>query len=362
MAQGYFPHGVMNKIISRMPLHQVIQCYADACKMFQVQQAKKVQKWTCTVCGAKQSLKNVFFESTTGSDCRKAVQELNMRRVAREHKIQQQKLESRQGAWELSSDEQEGYGSGTCDTYEHRDCLRQEPHRPQKKWSLYMDPEEVANDAADFVDRKVKEKTSRGRKRKSVNDGYDTLDLESVLRMHHGKNDTSSENLTPKSTFSIAPWKSRSFSKVGKSSEQLHRNPIDGMKKCNAAPGTSIPVLQADRSIHPERQLSTNTPPISTSTLRQPITLQPLQPSRFSQSAAARPSKPNTAPIKSAWSAFMDEKEGCDDFADSEDLESVIQVQQLVEPVPAVEVPCSGQTTLSAGTRLFNFSKRTRQR
>ncbi|KNC98596.1 uncharacterized protein SPPG_06280 [Spizellomyces punctatus DAOM BR117] len=345
-----------------MPLYQVIQCYADACKMFQVQQAKKVQKWTCAVCGAKQGLKHVFFESTAGSDCRKAVQELNMRRVAREQKIQQQEVE---GAWERHSDQQEGYG---CGTYERRGCLKQKPQSPQKKWSLYLDSDEVANDAEDFVDRKVKEKTSHGRKRKSVNDAYDTLAMESVPRMHHAKSDATSEDLTPKSTFSIAPWKSRAFSKLGRSSEQLHRNPIDGMKECNAAPRTSIPVLQADRSLRPESQPSTNTPPISTSTLRQPITHIPLQPNRFSQSSAAKPSKPYTPPIKSAWSAFVDEnEEDDDDFADSDDLESVTQVQQLVEPVPAsvtrsVEVPCSGQTTFSAGTRLFTLSKRARQR
>ncbi|KAI9105846.1 hypothetical protein DFS34DRAFT_574537, partial [Phlyctochytrium arcticum] len=60
-----------------MPNFQIIQCYAEDCRVFQVQQAKKVQKWKCVVCGEKQSLLRVYFESQVAGDCRARVQELN---------------------------------------------------------------------------------------------------------------------------------------------------------------------------------------------------------------------------------------------------------------------------------------------
>ncbi|KAJ1894501.1 pheromone-regulated protein prm10 [Kickxella alabastrina] len=45
----------------------------------------KSGKWACVVCGLKQSLKQVFFESTAPKDCRTAVMEFNMNRgVAQE--------------------------------------------------------------------------------------------------------------------------------------------------------------------------------------------------------------------------------------------------------------------------------------
>ncbi|KAJ3281800.1 Sperm associated antigen 1 [Borealophlyctis nickersoniae] len=64
-----------------MPTFQILQCYEDSCKTFQVQQVKKVNKWTCKVCGAKQSLQKVFFESGAAADCRPVVQQLNYRRA-----------------------------------------------------------------------------------------------------------------------------------------------------------------------------------------------------------------------------------------------------------------------------------------
>ncbi|XP_041361638.1 MRN complex-interacting protein-like [Gigantopelta aegis] len=53
---------------------QVLQCYS--CQMFQVQQAKKSNKWTCKMCGEKQSIKKVFGEGS-GAECRQHVQEMN---------------------------------------------------------------------------------------------------------------------------------------------------------------------------------------------------------------------------------------------------------------------------------------------
>ncbi|KAJ1769443.1 hypothetical protein LPJ74_004049 [Coemansia sp. RSA 1843] len=71
-----------------MPNYQVVRCANDQCAKFQSQQQKKANKWSCVVCGLKQSLKRVYFESTTPKECRQTVMELNMQRgkaqVARE--------------------------------------------------------------------------------------------------------------------------------------------------------------------------------------------------------------------------------------------------------------------------------------
>ncbi|KAI8840482.1 hypothetical protein BJ741DRAFT_597452 [Chytriomyces cf. hyalinus JEL632] len=63
-----------------MPIYQVLRCFSSTCGTFQVQQQKKISKWKCVMCGEKQSVIRVYFESGAASDCRKAVQDLNMRR------------------------------------------------------------------------------------------------------------------------------------------------------------------------------------------------------------------------------------------------------------------------------------------
>ncbi|ESO85983.1 hypothetical protein LOTGIDRAFT_69762, partial [Lottia gigantea] len=52
----------------------VLQCHQ--CKTFQVQQVKKVLKWSCKLCGEKQSVLRVYGRGS-GADCRKHVQNLN---------------------------------------------------------------------------------------------------------------------------------------------------------------------------------------------------------------------------------------------------------------------------------------------
>ncbi|XP_032831785.2 MRN complex-interacting protein isoform X2 [Petromyzon marinus] len=53
---------------------QVLRCYA--CRTFQVHQVKSSSKFTCKMCGEKQSVKKVYAVSS-GKDCRMIVQQLN---------------------------------------------------------------------------------------------------------------------------------------------------------------------------------------------------------------------------------------------------------------------------------------------
>ncbi|MEQ2198716.1 hypothetical protein XENOCAPTIV_017136 [Xenoophorus captivus] len=57
----------------------VVRCFR--CLSFQVQQVKKVKKWSCKLCGEKQSLLKEFGRGS-GADCRRHVQKLNAMRGA----------------------------------------------------------------------------------------------------------------------------------------------------------------------------------------------------------------------------------------------------------------------------------------
>ncbi|KAJ2280390.1 hypothetical protein EV176_001035 [Coemansia sp. RSA 451] len=63
-----------------MPNYQVVRCADEKCGHFQSQQEKKTPKWKCVVCGLKQSLKRVHFQSATPKECRTVVMDLNMNR------------------------------------------------------------------------------------------------------------------------------------------------------------------------------------------------------------------------------------------------------------------------------------------
>ncbi|KAM4677370.1 MRN complex-interacting protein [Discoglossus pictus] len=54
---------------------QVLRCFS--CNTFQVHQVKKSKKWTCKLCGEKQSLLKVYGQGS-GADCRHHVQKLNL--------------------------------------------------------------------------------------------------------------------------------------------------------------------------------------------------------------------------------------------------------------------------------------------
>ncbi|XP_051810181.1 MRN complex-interacting protein [Acanthochromis polyacanthus] len=57
----------------------VIRCFS--CQSFQVQQVKKANKWSCKLCGEKQSLLKEYGRGS-GADCRRHVQKLNAMRGA----------------------------------------------------------------------------------------------------------------------------------------------------------------------------------------------------------------------------------------------------------------------------------------
>jgi hypothetical protein len=61
---------------SKSQTFNIVKCFN--CSMYQVDINKKsTNKWQCKLCGSKQTLKQVFFESDCAKDCRERVKQLN---------------------------------------------------------------------------------------------------------------------------------------------------------------------------------------------------------------------------------------------------------------------------------------------
>ncbi|KAK5896443.1 hypothetical protein CesoFtcFv8_009605 [Champsocephalus esox] len=103
----------------------VLRCFT--CQSFQVQQVKKVTKWTCTLCGEKQSLLKEFGRGS-GADCRRHVQKLNAMRGAKMEDQEQHTL----SLWKQEGEE--------------------EPEEQVSSWSKYLDtPEEAGPKEEDVL-------------------------------------------------------------------------------------------------------------------------------------------------------------------------------------------------------------------
>ncbi|XP_017293549.1 MRN complex-interacting protein [Kryptolebias marmoratus] len=106
----------------------VVRCCS--CESFQVQQVKKVRKWTCKLCGQKQSLLKEFGRGS-GPDCRRHVQKLNARRGAL---IDEQERRT-WSLWEqVNGDEEE----------EKEEEQRDDQVKQVSRWSKYLDTPEEA--------------------------------------------------------------------------------------------------------------------------------------------------------------------------------------------------------------------------
>ncbi|XP_061541131.1 MRN complex-interacting protein isoform X2 [Phycodurus eques] len=105
-------------------MFHVVKCFR--CDCFQVQQVKKVKRWTCKVCGEKQSLLKEFAGGS-GADCGRHVRRLNAGRGAASEEAAARSLRKRQ---------EEQTGSG------HRRHQQQVFPTQVSRWSKYVDPPE----------------------------------------------------------------------------------------------------------------------------------------------------------------------------------------------------------------------------
>ncbi|XP_073777681.1 MRN complex-interacting protein isoform X3 [Danio rerio] len=102
----------------------VLRCFS--CQTFQVQQVKKAKKWTCKVCGEKQSLIKEFGRGAA-ADCRRHVQKLNALR-GEQHQLNTQQL--------LAQGDEENENE---DVYEVLDPKSEQGEAHVSRWSKYTD-------------------------------------------------------------------------------------------------------------------------------------------------------------------------------------------------------------------------------
>lgn len=75
-----------SRTLVSMPDFLALQCYA--CRQFQVCQARKDRRFTCKLCGAKQSVQRIYARATTARPVRERVQALNMARASAEEALE----------------------------------------------------------------------------------------------------------------------------------------------------------------------------------------------------------------------------------------------------------------------------------
>ncbi|XP_037531414.1 MRN complex-interacting protein [Nematolebias whitei] len=133
----------------------VVRCFS--CESFQVQQVKKARKWTCKLCGQKQSLLKEFGRGSA-PDCRRHVQKLNSARgdlIDEQERCTWSLWEQANGGEELEEEEQQ-----QRDDQVKQLCLQQ---NHVSRWSRYLNtPEEVRPEEQDTPEVAEPEKQEAG--------------------------------------------------------------------------------------------------------------------------------------------------------------------------------------------------------
>ncbi|XP_026877787.2 MRN complex-interacting protein [Electrophorus electricus] len=126
----------------------VLRCFS--CQIFQVQQVKKSKKWSCKMCGEKQSLIKEYGRGT-GADCRRHVQKLNLLRG----ELLEVENEKTWTQWEKEKEceAEEGFGGDA------QSCEKQGVSR----WSKFLD--QMDSRPRDDEDNEEDENVCTGRER-----------------------------------------------------------------------------------------------------------------------------------------------------------------------------------------------------
>lgn len=141
----------------------VLQCFS--CQSFQVQQVKKAPRWSCKLCGEKQSLLKEFGRGSA-ADCRRHVQKLNAMRGT----LMEEQERKNWSLWKQVEADGE-------DEAEERDQVKhaQVTQTQGSRWRKYLDtpeeaePDEVEDDDSVLMNRQQlhgNNMTDRKRKRR----------------------------------------------------------------------------------------------------------------------------------------------------------------------------------------------------
>ncbi|KAM8798853.1 MRN complex-interacting protein [Eudromia elegans] len=126
------------------PRFWVLRCCG--CRLFQVQQAKRSGKWSCAVCGQKQTVQKVYGEGSA-LDCRLHVQKLNL--------LQGEVEEARSWTPRCVEDSVD-INKNTAVESEGRSLVQQEGKAEVSRWSKYLDKSNESQE--DEVDEESRER------------------------------------------------------------------------------------------------------------------------------------------------------------------------------------------------------------
>ncbi|PKU33235.1 hypothetical protein llap_16461 [Limosa lapponica baueri] len=98
------------------------------CRLFQVQQAKRSGKWSCSVCGQRQAVQKVYGQGS-GPDCRHHVQKLNLLQGEAEEAI----------GWTSRYVEESVNDSKNIAAQREDSSVQQEGRAEVSRWSKYLD-------------------------------------------------------------------------------------------------------------------------------------------------------------------------------------------------------------------------------
>ncbi|XP_030314802.1 MRN complex-interacting protein [Calypte anna] len=104
----------------------VLRCCS--CRLFQVQQAKRSGKWSCSVCGQRQAVQKVYGQGS-GLDCRHHVQKLNLLQGEAEEAV----------GWTSWCTEESVNGSKNTAVLCEDSSVQQEARAEVSRWSKYLD-------------------------------------------------------------------------------------------------------------------------------------------------------------------------------------------------------------------------------
>eukprot|EP00798_Chlamydomonas_sp_ICE-L_P007740 gene7741-916_t len=128
--------------------HAARTIFAQPARSFnnRVQQAKKSPKWSCVLCGQKQSLTKVYAISTSAKDCRLCCSELNLSRGEEEEQEAAQAEEAEQLALDRMDQDHPDHDFGWDSHPNPRECAHGAPEAsrvgPSNQWAEYAEAEE----------------------------------------------------------------------------------------------------------------------------------------------------------------------------------------------------------------------------
>ena len=156
----------------------IVKCYN--CSTYQVDINKKsTNKWQCKLCGSKQTLKQVFYESDSAKDCRERVKQLNSLNGERQMQQQNANLARHLNSNTNNYDDDE-YEQDNTSNYNQSTFNQSSSNNKVSKWAKYLTKKEFNKYYGDEEDEENQDEQNKQEVEKLVvqnfnnNNNYNT--------------------------------------------------------------------------------------------------------------------------------------------------------------------------------------------